>query len=125
MLKIVAIAIVCGIIIIYLKNLNSDLVPLVILASGIIIVFLGLNYLISSFEFINEIIEKSQIDNQIINIIFKITAVGYVIEFGADAVEDFGLKSLSNKLVFVGKLIIFVLSIPIINAVFDMVLSLF
>ncbi len=125
MLKIVAIAIVCGIIIIYLKNLNSELVPLVILASGIIIIFLGLNYLISSFEFINEIIEKSQIDNQIINIIFKITAVGYVIEFGADAVEEFGLKSLSNKLVFVGKLIIFVLSIPIINAVFDMVLSLF
>lgn len=125
MLKIVAIAIVCGIIIIYLKNLNSELVPLVILASGIIIVFLGLNYLTASFQFINEIISKSNLDNEIINIIFKITAVGYVIEFGADTVEEFGLKSLSNKLVFVGKLIIFVLSVPIISAVFDVVSSLF
>ena len=54
-------------------------------------------------------------------IIFKIIAIGYLIEFAAGTIEDFGLKSLSDKLVLIGKLIIIGVSMPIIYAIFNLV----
>ena len=56
-------------------------------------------------------------------IIFKITAISYLVEFGAGIIDDFGLKSLSDKLVFVGKVVIFCMSMPIIYAVFNLLLG--
>ena len=45
-------------------------------------------------------------------------------EFAAGAIEDFGLKSLSDKLVLIGKLIIIGVSMPVIYAVINLVTGL-
>ena len=60
------------------------------------------------------------VDGSLFSIIFKITAIGYLVEFGAGTIEDFGLKSLADKLVFAGKIIILGISMPVIYAVFNL-----
>ena len=119
MLKLVILAIIFAIIIIYLKSINSEISLLVSVAAGIILTYFALDYITSTFEFFNKIIEYSKIDSELILIIFKITAIGYLVEFGAGVIKDFGLQSLSDKLVFLGKIIILTISMPIIYAVFN------
>lgn len=120
MIKLVAIVIVCGIIIVYLKSVNSDLTSLALLASGIIVLSYGFQYIYQTYSLLSEIVNLTGINNEFYSIIFKITAIGYIIEFGAGTVEDLGLKSLADKLVFAGKACILVVSMPIIYAVFNL-----
>jgi stage III sporulation protein AD len=83
-----------------------------------------LDYLSSTFTVINELIELTNIDKQLYLIIFKVTAIGYLVEFASDTVNDFGLKSLADKLTFAGKIIIFTISIPIIYSIINLLVGL-
>lgn len=124
MLKIVCIALICSLLIIYLKSINSELTFLATVGTGIILLILSVEYIVGAIEFINKLIDISGIDGELYTIIIKITAVGYLIEFAASTIQDFGLKSISDKLVFLGKLIILSMSFPILYAVFNMITGL-
>ncbi len=121
MIQVTAITLICAIIIIYLKSVNSELAILATIGSGIIVLSMGIGYLSQAFDFINKMTELTGISSGLYKIIFKITAIGYLVEFGASTIEDFGLKSLADKLVFVGKIVIFTMSLPIIYGVFNMI----
>ena len=125
MVKIVAIVLVCAIIIVYLRNINSELSMLALIGSCTIVLFFVLEYLSDIVHVFDEISNFTGINSDLYKIIFKITAIGYLVEFGADIVEDFGLKSLSNKLLFVGKIIILSICMPIIYSVFSLSTTLF
>ncbi len=120
MIKIVACAIVCVFILTYLKTINSEFFSVAVLGAGVIITALGIDYLTETVEFIQKIIDSSGINAKYFSVILKITGIAYVVEFGAGIIEDLGLKSISDKLVFVGKTAIFVASMPIIYAVFNL-----
>ena len=124
MIKIVCIALICAILIIYLRSIGSELVPLAIVGAGIIILGFSLSYLSSSIEFIQEIISLTGISEEIYKILFKITAIGYLIQFGAGTIEDMGLKGLADKLILTGKIIIFSMSLPIIYALTNLIMEL-
>ncbi len=121
MLKVVSIAIVFAIIILYLRNVNSEIALLASVGAGIILLFYGLQYLSETFLFINKIVELSGIDKEYYKIIFKITAIGYIVEFASSTVNDFGLKSLADKITFLGKIIILTTSLPIFYAIFNLI----
>ena len=123
MVKLVAIALIFSVIIIYLKSINSELSLLALVGAGIIIIFYVLEHLSNSFAFITQLIESSGIDKDFYIIIFKITAIGYLIEFGASTMQDFGLTSLANKLIFAGKVVILSISLPIIYAVYNLIIG--
>lgn len=120
MIKLVAIALVCGILIIYLRTINSELTSLAIIGAGILIISQGFNYLYQTYSFLTDLVKITGIGSQFYSIIFKITAIGYLVEFGAGTVEDMGLKSLADKLVFAGKALIILVSMPILYGVFNL-----
>ena len=123
MVKIVACAVVCAFVLIYLKSINSEFFSVATLGAGVIIVALGVNYLIETISFIQKLVDYSGINAKYFSIILKITGIAYIVEFGAGIVEDLGLKSLSDKLVFIGKAAIFTAAIPIIYAVFELLVG--
>ena len=51
----------------------------------------------------------------------KIVAIGYLVEFAAGILEDFGSKSLADKLVFAGKVVIFTMSVPILRSLVELI----
>ena len=124
MVKLVAIVVICALIITYLKSINSDLFSLACIGAGIVVLSFAFDYVSEAFSFVNSVVELSGIDKEFYKIIFKITAIGYLIEFGADLVLDMGLKGLSEKLVFVGKIVIFCTSLPIFYSVFNLLIGL-
>ena len=117
MVKIVGFAIVAALIIVYLRSINSELFSFAIIAAGIIIIIFAFEYLVLTFNFFNKLIDLTGIDKEFYKIIFKITGIGYMVEFAAETINDFGVKGLSEKLVFAGKVVIFSLSLPILYAV--------
>ena len=124
MIKIVSLALIFAILILYLKSINSELTFLASIGAGIIILLSSIEYFAQTIDFINKLVTLSGIDFSFYKILIKITAIGYLIEFAADTVNDFGLNSLSNKLVFVGKIIIFTTALPILYAVFELLVGL-
>lgn len=120
MLKIVAISLICACIIIYLRSINSELTLLATIGSGIIILSFIFQYVSDAVELLNKLANLTGIDSNFYSIIFKITAIGYLVEFGSGTLNDFGLTSLAGKLQLVGKLAIFSLSIPIIYALINL-----
>ncbi len=124
MIKILAFALICAIVIVYLKSINSELSLLASICAGSILLFFLLDYLGEILNFFNQLINISGIDKELYVIIFKITSIGYIVEFGSSTLQDFGLKSMADKLVFAGKIIVLYISLPIIYAVFNLITGL-
>lgn len=124
MVKIVACAVVCAFILIYLKSVNSEFFAVALLGAGVIITALGVEYLSESMAFINKLVANSGITAAYFSVILKIVGIAYIVEFGAGIIDDLGMKSLSDKLTFVGKVAIFIAAMPIINAVFNLITGL-
>lgn len=120
MFKIVAVALVCAFVIIYLKSVNSEFFSVAMVGAGVILTALGIEYLTDTLSFMDNLVKTTGINNTYFSVILKITAIAYVVEFGAGIIEDLGLKSIADKLIFVGKLAIIIAAIPVISAVFNL-----
>ena len=121
--KVIACAIVCGIICFYLKSIGSGLFIPALIVSGLILLSFSLQYLTSITHYILILTEKSKLDSNILNIVIKMLVVSYLIEFTVSLIEDFGFKSLSEKMLFAGKIILFAMSIPIFELLIETVTS--
>ncbi len=82
------------------------------------------DYLSESVEFIKSFTQGAGIDNEIIRIIFKIIGIGFLVELTAGSIKELGFESVADKLILCGKIIIFVVSVPIINSTYRIILSL-
>ena len=71
MLKIVALALIFSVIIVYLKSINSELSFLALVGAGIILIYFSLEYLSNTISFINQLAEFSGIDHEYYKIIIN------------------------------------------------------
>ena len=107
-----------------LKNNKSELVTLCVTAGGIIMFLYAFDYLTESVEFIKSFTQGTGIDNEIVKIIFKIIGIGFLIELTAGSVKELGFDGVADKLILCGKIIIFVVSVPILNGTYKIIVSL-
>lgn len=122
--KIIVVGIICAIIIVYLKNVNSDFCIPVSVCSGILILIMTASYVTDFITIFSDVAKLSNIDGSVLKIILKIVAISYLIEFSSTLIEDFGLKSIADKVVFAGKIVILTMSAPIIKSLIETVISL-
>ena len=122
--RICCVAIITAVCALILKTNKPEFVPMCLTAGGVLLILFGFDYLAVSVEFIRQFAEQTGIESSVVRLIFKVVGVGYLIEITAGAVKDLGFDSLSDKLVMCGKLIIFVMSIPILQALFSVITSL-
>ena len=116
LIKIVGVGLVTAIAAVLLRSTKPELSFAVTVAGIVIILIFAIDLVGETFGIFAEIGEMSGIDSSPIKIIVKIIAIGYLVEFAAGIVEDFGSKSIADKLVFAGKVVIFTVSVPIIRS---------
>ena len=124
MIKIVLLAVVFSVILYFLKNVNSDIFVPALICCGVILTSYSISYLQEVFDFVNTIVGLSKLDFGYYKIIIKIIGLSYLVEFGASTVEDIGYKSIADKLVLVGKIMILVVALPIFYVVINLLGSL-
>ena len=121
LIRIIGVGLVTAIAAILLRSTKPELSFAVTVAGCVIILIFSLDILWSTLSIFEQIGEQTGIDNALIRIVLKIIAIGYLVEFAAGVVEDFGSKSVADKLVFAGKVIIFTVSVPIVQTLVSLV----
>lgn len=122
--KIIAIALITVILCVYLKNINSDFLLPTILCGSIILLTLSIDYIIDVFSLFNNLADRAGINKNIFGLVIKITIVAYLIEFACNLVDDFAIKSLTDKISFAGKLLLISMSAPIFLSLFEVIIGL-
>lgn len=82
------------------------------------------DYLTESVEFIRAFTDSTGINSEIVRTVFKIVGIGFLVELTASSVKELGFGGVADKLVLCGKVILFVVAIPILNSTYKIILSL-
>ena len=123
-LKILAVAMVTVLAHILVKQTKPEIAMIISIVGSIIIIIMTVNALSSVINSFYSIFEKTGINFNLLTPLFKIVAIGYIAEFGANVCNDAGASSIADKVLFSAKLLILVIALPIINQVIDMVVAL-
>ena len=121
--KIIAVGIISAILIVYLKSINSELTPLAIVGSGLILLVMTASYVSEFVSSFSTLFSVSGVDKSAFYLTVKIIAVAYLVEFSATLIDDFGLKSVSDKVVFAGRILLLTMSLPIITKLIEVVVN--
>lgn len=121
LVRILGVGLVTAVAALLLRGSKPELAFAVTIAGGVIILIFSVDLLSQTVEIFRQIGEQTGIDSVLIKLIIKIIAIGYLVEFAAGVVEDFGSKSVADKLVFAGKIIIFSVSLPVLQTLLSLV----
>ena len=124
LLKIVAVALVTVFAHILVKQVKPEIAMIISIVGSILIISMTLASLSSVVNSFYRIFTQTGVDTALLTPLFKIIAIGYVGEFGANICADAGANSIADKILFSAKIIILVLALPIITSVIDMVVVL-
>ena len=117
----VGVAFVTAVAAILVKSTKPDLAFAVTIAGSIILLLFALEIFRGSIDIFTEIAETTGLNSTIVKTLLKMVGIGYIVEFSAGVLHDFGQDSLADKLIFCGKLIILVLAVPILESVLGLV----
>lgn len=121
LLKIIGVAFVTAITALLLKQSKPEL-SLSITVTGVIVILLFLaDALKDTVGIIGVLAQTSGVENGLIKILLKIVGVGYVAEFSAGVLTDFGAQAVADKVVLGSKIVIVVIALPIFQNLLSLV----
>ena len=123
-LRLCAIAAVTAVCALILKSHKSELAPLCVAAGGVLIILYAFDYVSESLDLLKQFTEQTGISSSVIRVIFKIIGIGYVVELTASSVKDLGFESIADKLIMCGRIVIFLVSVPILQSLYEVIISL-
>ena len=104
-----------------LKPSKPELSFAVTVTGVIVILFLIVDSLQNTLTVFSTIAQMTGVENGLLKILLKIVGVGYLTEFGAGLLNDFGSNSVADKVVLGGKITIVLLSMPVIESLLQLV----
>lgn len=119
--KIIGIAFVTAIAAILLKSTKPELSFAVTVTGVIVILLFIIDGLRDSLTVFTAIAQITGVENGLLKILLKIVGVGYLTEFGAGILNDFGSSAVADKVVLGGKIIILLLSAPVLSSLLQMI----
>lgn len=122
--KIIVMGLLFAIIIIYLQSINREIALVATIVAGIIILMAIVDLLYSVFDLYKQIALLGGMSGDVLKLIIKITLICYIVEFAVGIIEDFGLKSLADKVSVAGKLIVVIMATPVITSLINLIGSL-
>ncbi len=123
-LRLCAIAAVTAVCALILKSHKSELAPLCVAAGGVLMILYAFDYVSESLDLLKQFTEQTGINSSVIRVIFKIIGIGYVVELTASSVKDLGFESIADKLIMCGRIVIFLVSVPILQSLYEVIISL-
>lgn len=123
LIKVVLLGLVISILSIFLKQIKSEYAIMVVIIGGIIILGYILGSIVDILSFFETIVDKTGVNHQLFSSMLKVIGIGYLIEFSASICKDSGNSSIADKIHLAGKVMIFVVSMPIVETLFNLVLD--
>jgi stage III sporulation protein AD len=122
--KIVGIGLIAGMLIILIKQRKPELAFGLSIATTVMIFLLMLVRVFQVIDFMQALGARAKVDATHMSTVLKIVGIAYVTDFGSQILQDSGEKAVASKVEMAGKVIIILLSVPIMMAILDTVLRL-
>jgi stage III sporulation protein AD len=123
-IQVVGIGIVATITIVILRSVMPQFAVYVSIIAGIVIFMMIAGKLSSVINYLDSMSGKFGIDFIYLDVMLKIIGISYIAEFGSEICRDAGESAVASKIELAGKVIIFVLAVPILSSLLQMVFSL-
>lgn len=121
--KIIGIGLTALIVIIILKQYKPEFSAYVSIIAGIIILLMVFSKLSAIITLLSNLSNKVGVGSEFLKILIKITGIAILTEFAVSICKDSGETAIANKIDLGGKIIIVSISIPIITALLELVIS--
>ncbi len=119
--QLIGIAFVTAVAAILVKSTKPELAVVITIAGSIILLLFVLEGFRGSISLFTDIAQATGLDATIVKTLLKMVGIGYLVEFSAGILNDFGQNSLADKLIFCGKILILVLAVPILESILALV----
>ena len=120
-MKIIGVAFITTIAAVLLKSTKPELSFAVTVTGVIVILLFIVDALENTLTVFTAIAEITGVENGLLKILLKIVGVGYITEFGAGILTDFGSPSVADKVSLCGKVVILTLSFPVIESLLSLI----
>ena len=119
-IKIIGVAFVTALTALLLRSTKPELSFAVTVTGVIVILLFIVDYMKATLGFLTEISGMTGLDNGLIKILLKIVGIGYLTEFSAGILNDFGSNAVADKVILGGKLTLLFLAIPVIKTLLQL-----
>lgn len=118
-----AVIIIVSVLIISLRTRLNEYSFLLLIATVCVVLLMVLGNLFSAFSKIRDLFNKSGNINEYFTVALKALGISYITTFAADSCRDFGLSALAQTSEIVGKIAIFILSLPLVTSILESALK--
>lgn len=122
-IQIVGISLVTTILVVLIRQEKPEIAIQLGIVLGVIIFLRMIDKVIAVVNILLDLSKKADIDSLYLSTILKIVGISYIAEFGSQICKDAGSSSIAAKIEFSAKIIILVLSAPILLAVMDLLIK--
>lgn len=123
-LQIIGIAMVAVVLLVVLREQRPEIATQLSMAVAALLFFLVLGRLKVVIDLLELLAVQAQIEVIYLTTLIKVVGIAYLTEFSSQICADAGENAVGSKIELAGKVIIVVLSLPIIRAILETVLSL-
>ena len=121
--KIIGISLLTTIAVLVVKPTKPEIALVLGVAGSVIVFFYIVDLLEEVFGLFEYVMQATNLDSDIFILLIKIIGVGYITEFSANICGDSGNSAMASKILLAGKLVIFVMEIPIITSLIELIVS--
>lgn len=119
MMKLVLCGVITAIFVLILKDQQKGIASIVLLGGSLMILLLCMEDLKSIVALVEDMNQWMKIDRIYIKIMLKIVGIAYVCQFSSEICQDLGSQTIGKQIEMAGKLSVFIVSIPVIQAMLD------
>lgn len=123
-ISIIGIAIMATLLALFIRRDRPELALLLALGAAIFIFIFVITRLAAVIGVFEGLAQRTGINQQYFALLLKIIGIAYLAEFGAQVCRDADQEAVAGAVEVAGKVLILVLSVPILIAVFDLTLKL-
>lgn len=108
-----------------MKNVKPEYGQILLMAMGIFLFFFAFSYLDAIKQMLSAVTEHITIRQTYLLILMKMTGTAYVCEFASNLCKDAGCQTIASQVEMIGKLSMLLLSMPIVTALTETIVTLF
>jgi len=120
-LKIIGTVFVALVAVNVIKSAKPEYARFITLCAGAGILIVLSDYIAQAVGVFQGLAEKSGLGSAVFSSVLKIIGIGYVTEYASNVCDDNNVGSLGKKIELAGKLTIFVMAIPILSGIIDVI----
>ncbi|PZN13490.1 MAG: stage III sporulation protein AD [Bacillota bacterium] len=122
--QVVGIALVASVLLVLLRQARPEWAVLLSLVTAAAVLLLLAGQVQAVIRVITQVAERASLDMRYLDVLLRIVGVAYLSEFGAQLCRDAGESALAAKVELAGKIVILLLSVPVLMAVLELLLGL-